>query len=166
MGRDGCELERKVVVADLRRRWVLWLIKAIKKDTVVPNQILFYALMVLNGLYNSIVVDVPTQVLEKSLTDSQYLFFVWMATVAPLLTIIGKTFRRSWAQTGCVLQLIGDIGVCGACTTFVVAVGYTTWWGQGTFGTTFVFASAIGSCLFIARDVLLLFERGRWVPVK
>jgi hypothetical protein len=153
-------------VVEIRRRWIRWLVKAIKKDTVVPNQILFYALMVVNGLYNSLAVDVPSQVLEESLTDHQYLFFVWMATIAPLLTIIGKTFKRSWAQTGCVLQLVGDIGVCGACTTFCVAVGYTQWWGQGNFATVFVFASALGSSLFIARDALLLAERGRWVPVK
>lgn len=153
------------MVERFRKRWLRWLVKAIKKDSVVPNQILFYVMMVFNGLYNGLAVTVPSQVLEAPLTHGQYLFFVWMATIAPALTIMGKAFRGSWAHTGCMFQLVGDIGVCGACTTFCVAVGYTTWWGQGNFAGTFVLASAIGSSLFIARDILLLAERDRWVKV-
>ena len=137
-----------------------------EKDSIIPSLILFYILCFIDGWYNAFVVEVPTQVLENSLEPGQYRVFVWITMVAPLITLLGMTFRGGWGWTGAVMRLWGDIGVAGVLTTFIVAVGYTQYWGQGNFALTWVVASCVGSYVFIIRDIRRLLDSDRWEPRK
>src|SRR5882672_3187040 len=107
-----------------------------KQNSVIPSLIIFYILCIINGWYNTFVAVVPTQVLEDSLTVGWYRVFVWVTFMAPIFTLGGMCLTGELAFTGAVMQLAGNIGVSGVIWTFVAAVWYTTWWGQGNFGTT------------------------------
>lgn len=135
-------------------------------DSVVPSLILFYVLCLIDGIYNAFVAKVPTQVLEASLEHHQYRVFIWITMIAPLLTLGGLMLRGGWAWTGAVMRLCGDIGVAGVITTFITAVCYTQYWGQGNFSATWVIASALGSYVFVVRDIRRLLDRDRWEVQK
>lgn len=137
-----------------------------KQASVIPSLILFYVLCAIDGAYNIFAAIVPTQTLEGVLSHKQYNIFIWITFIAPLLTLVGMTLRGKWAYTGAIMQLMGDIGVCGVLTTFIVAVMYTNWWGQGNFGTAWILASAIGSAIFIARDIRRIADSERWIDRK
>lgn len=136
------------------------------EDSVVPSLILFYALCFIDGVYNAFTAKVPTQVLEQSLEHHQYRVFIWITMVAPLLTLLGIALRGGLAWTGAVMRLCGDVGVAGVLTTFIAAVAYTSYWGQGNFSATWVIASALGSYVFVIRDLRRLADRDRWEVVK
>lgn len=137
-----------------------------EKNSVVPSLIVFYVLCFLDGYYNAFAAKVPTQALEQSLEHHQYRVFIWIVMVAPLLTLGGMALRGSWAWTGAIMQLCGDIGVAGIITTYLVAVGYTQFWGQGNFSTTWVVAAGIGSYVFIIRDIRRLTDNDRWEVIR
>jgi hypothetical protein len=133
------------------------------QNSVVPSLIVFYVLCFWDGWYNTFVAIVPTQALELALpNEASYRLFVWVVLVAPLMTLLGMALRGTWAWTGAWMQLCGNIGVCGVLTTFITAVWYTSWWGQGNFSATWVIASAIGSGVFIIRDIRRLLDKERW----
>lgn len=132
-------------------------------DSVVPSLIVFYVICAFDGWYNLFVVEVPTQVLEKSLNEWQYSLFLWMTLVSPAMTLAGIYIRGRFAWTGATLRLAGDIGVAGILWTFLTAIAYTQWWGQGNFAGAWVFASAVGAIVFCIRDVRRLIDKDRWV---
>jgi len=134
--------------------------------SVVPSLILFYVLCIIDGWYNAFAVIAPTQVLQEPLTPGQYQLFVYVTLVAPALTLVGMCLRGTWTYTGAVMQLAGNIGVAGVLWTFIVAIANTQYWGQGNFAGTWVLASAIGSIVFVIRDVRRLADRGRWIDHK
>lgn len=134
--------------------------------SVIPSLILFYVLCVFDGWYNAFVATVPTQVLEAPLNDWQYNAFVLVTLIAPLFTLVGMCLRKSWAYTGAIMQLAGNLGVAGVLWTFIAAIRATQYWGQGNFAGTWVLASAIGAVVFIVRDIRRLSDRDRWIDQK
>lgn len=130
--------------------------------SIIPSLIIFYLLCIWNGWYNTFVVTLPTQTLEVPLSHIQYEVFVRITLVAPIFTLLGMCLRGKWAWTGAVMQLAGDLGVAGVLWTFIAAIFYTSWWGQGNFAGTWVLASAIGAIVFIIRDIRRLADRDRW----
>jgi hypothetical protein len=133
-----------------------------KQMSVVPSLIVFYVMCVWDGWYNAFVAVVPTQVLEESLTPLQYGVFVYITLISPCLTLTGMCLRGRLAWTGALMMLWGNVGVAGVLWTFITAVFYTQWWGQGNFATTWVIASALGSIVFVIRDIRRLLDNDRW----
>lgn len=132
------------------------------ENSVIPSMIIFYMLCALNGWYNSFIAVVPTQVLEDSITPLQYDVFVRVTLTAPIITMVGMCLRGKWAYFGAIMQLTGNLGVAGVLWTFIAAIGYTQYWGQGNFAGTWVLAAAVGAVVFCIRDLRRLFDRDRW----
>lgn len=130
-----------------RRFWTL-----LDSESVLLNQMLFYCLISLSGLYN-LTATTPVQALQETMSYGYYAFFCWLCLLGPLATMIGKVCRGVWTYTGLWLCLAGDVATELIFWIYLSAVIATSWWGKGNFAGFIVVACVIGTNLFILRDL-------------
>lgn len=138
---------RKLFGSRWRRFWAL-----LDNESVLLNQMLFYFLISLGGLYN-LAATAPIQALEETMSPSYYMFFCWLCLLGPMATMLGKVCRGSWTYTGLWLCLAGDVATELIFWCYLSAVIATSWWGKGNFAAFIVVACLIGTNIFILRDL-------------
>lgn len=143
---------RRLLAPRWRRFWTL-----LDNESVLLNQMLFYVLISLGGLYN-LTATVPIQALQETTSPGYYLFFCWLCFLGPLATIVGKVCKGTWAYPGLWLCLAGDVATELIFWCYLSAVIATSWWGKGNFAAFIVVACVIGTNLFILRDLRQLFK--------
>lgn len=139
---------RQAIKTRLEHFWLL-----VDSDSIIINQMLFYGLISLGGLYNLAYSNVPIQSVEESTTSGYYIFFLWLCFLGPLACIIGKCLRGSLTYAGLWLQLAGDIATEVIFWAYIGAIISTTWWGKANFAAFLALACLIGVNVFIARDI-------------
>jgi hypothetical protein len=141
---------------------------ALDQERISTYQTMYYLLIITAGLYLALVASAPPQLIEVTLGPINYLGFLALNIVCPLMTLIGRRIvtlaaRRplggsNGAFGGAWLQLAGDSGVWGAIIVYIACVINTSVWGQGLYGAFFVLMGVPGGFMFTLRSVRRLMQ--------
>lgn len=123
---------------------------------------LFYVLISLHGFVSLIYGNTGSQVMEQASSPGYYIFWMWLGFAGPLITIIGKSARGTFAYAGMWLELAGDIATWFIFVCYVGAIFDTDYWARGSFAGILATACLLGTPLFIMRDI----RRLKQVEVK
>lgn len=127
--------------------------EVLDRESIILNQMLFYVLISLHGLFCLITNGLGSQVLRDATSGSYYEFWMWLCFAGPLFTMVGKRSRKSFAYTGMWMELIGDFSTWLIFLCYIAAIYDTDAWNRGSFAATLAICCMFGTPLFIVRDI-------------
>jgi glycopeptide antibiotics resistance protein len=133
------------------------------RESIILNQMLFYVLICLHGLFCLLFAGFGSQVLREATSPGYYVFWMWLCFAGPLCTIVGKAARGVFTYTGMWMQLLGDVATWMIFLCYIGAIYDTDSWNKGSFAATLAICCMFGTPLFIARDVRRLHQVERIV---
>ena len=132
-------------------RW-RYFMDLVDSDSIIVNQMLFYVLISMNGLFSLLTIHAGSQVVQDATSPGYYVFWLWLTFLGPLITIIGKLCRGHWAYTGLWLQLAGDISTWAIFVCYISAMIDTESWSRGSFAATLAMCCLLGTPIFVLKD--------------
>jgi hypothetical protein len=149
---------------DAIRRQLHTLLETLDQEKVGLYKWVLYIVLILDGLYNALLVTDPTNIAEAGFHGQWYTFFLILWICGPAMTLMGKIASptKRFGLAGFIMRFTGDIATLGALTAYLTSTVTTSPWGTGNFGGPVILYAWLMVLLFIIRDWRRI-DRHEWV---